>query len=83
MNPRLVSANAARFAVRARASIAAQPRSVTIPLDARLSNGVIEVTGSLPIVFNDYSIQKPTSLIVLSVADEGTMELQLFFTKST
>lgn len=48
----------------------------------RLSNGVIEVTGSLPIVFADYGIQKPTSFIVLSVADEGTMELQLFFTQS-
>jgi polyisoprenoid-binding protein YceI len=57
-------------------------RPVTIPLDARLSGGVVEVTGSLPIVFADYGIQKPTSFIVLSVADEGTMELQLFFTQT-
>lgn len=57
-------------------------RSVTIPLDARLSSGVIEVTGSLPIVFTDYGIQKPMSFMVLSVADQGTMELQLFFTQT-
>ena len=57
-------------------------RSVTIPLDARLSGGVITVTGSLPIVFSDYAIEKPTPFIVLSVADGGTMELQLLFTKS-
>ena len=37
------------------------------------------MTGSLPIVFSDFAIAKPTSFIVLSVADGGTMELQLFF----
>ena len=49
---------------------------------ARLSGGVIAVTGSLPIVFADYGIQKPSSFIVLSIADQGTMELQLMFTKA-
>ncbi len=57
-------------------------RTVTIPLDARLSGGVITVTGSLPIVFGDYGIAKPTSFIVLSVADGGTMKLQLLFTRT-
>lgn len=36
----------------------------------------------LVLLFVDYGTQKPTSFIVLSVADEGTMELQLFFTQS-
>ncbi len=30
--------------------------------------------------FTDYDIQKPTSFLVLSVADGGTMELRLHFT---
>src|SRR5205809_7700455 len=57
-------------------------RGVTIPLDARLAGGIVAITGSLPIVFTDYSIAKPTSFVVLSVADGGTMELQLLFTKT-
>jgi polyisoprenoid-binding protein YceI len=57
-------------------------KEVQIPLTARLTGSVVEVTGSLPIAFADYGIQKPNSFIVLSIADQGTMELQLFFTKS-
>ena len=59
-----------------------QTRTVTIPLKAELSGSVIEVTGSLQIVWTDYGITKPTSFIAVSVADQGTMELQLFFTKA-
>jgi polyisoprenoid-binding protein YceI len=55
---------------------------VEAPLKARLSGSVIQVSGSLPIVWTDYGIQKPSSFIVLSIADQGTMELQLLFTKS-
>jgi polyisoprenoid-binding protein YceI len=57
-------------------------KDVEIPLKARLSGSVIQVSGSLPIVFADYDIEKPNSFIVLSIADQGVMELQLFFTKS-
>jgi hypothetical protein len=39
------------------------------------------VTGSLPIVLADYGIPKPTSFAVLSIADQGTMEFQIFFSK--
>jgi polyisoprenoid-binding protein YceI len=56
-----------------------QTKNVQIPMQARLSEGVIEVTGSLEIAFADYGIQKPQALSVLSVADTGTMELHLFF----
>lgn len=59
-----------------------QTRDVELPLKARLQNGVIVAAGSLPIVFADYGIQKPTSFAVLSIADEGTMELQLFFSRA-
>lgn len=57
-----------------------QTRAVQIALGARLSGGVIAVTGSLPITFADYGITPPRSFIALSVADHGTMELQLLFT---
>ncbi len=55
---------------------------VQIPLTARLSGDVVTVVGSLPIVFADYGIPIPNSFLVLSIADQGTMELQLFFTRA-
>ena len=57
-----------------------QTRIVRIPLQVRLSGGVVAIAGSLPIIFSDYGITPPTSFIALSVADHGTMELQLMFT---
>jgi polyisoprenoid-binding protein YceI len=56
-------------------------KRVSIPVQAKLSNGVVTVVGSLPITFADYSITPPHSMLVLSVADNGTMELQLHFAK--
>ncbi len=57
-----------------------QTRTVQIALKTRLSGSIIEVVGSLPINFSDYGIEAPSSFAVLSVSDQGTMELQLFFT---
>lgn len=57
-------------------------RSVTVPLEARLSGGVITVAASIPIGLADYDIEKPSSFMVLSVADEATMELQRPFTRA-
>jgi polyisoprenoid-binding protein YceI len=57
-------------------------KAVVIPLDAKLVNGVVVVTGQLDITFADYSIRKPSSFKVLSIEDHGVMELQLFFTKT-
>ena len=54
-------------------------RDVTIPLDAKLVNNTIVVTGQLGITFADYQIEKPHSFKVLSIEDKGIMELQLFF----
>ena len=56
--------------------------SVQVALQAKLSGDTIIVTGSLPIVFADYDIAKPTSFNVLTIADEGIMELQLFFSRA-
>jgi polyisoprenoid-binding protein YceI len=57
-------------------------KSVQIPLKAKRAGGVIAVTGSLEITFADFGIAKPTSFLVLSVQDHGTLELQLFFTRA-
>lgn len=53
--------------------------SVTFPIEARLSGDVVTVTGSVDIVFVDYSIERPTSFFVLSIEDHGIMEFQLRF----
>jgi polyisoprenoid-binding protein YceI len=58
-----------------------QTRDVDIPLSAKRSGFVVVVTGSLPIVLADYGIPKPNSFGVLSIADQGTMEFQIFFSK--
>jgi polyisoprenoid-binding protein YceI len=54
---------------------------VQIPLEAQLVNDVIVVVGSFDIVFADYDVEAPSAAIVLSVEDQGTVELQLFFTR--
>jgi polyisoprenoid-binding protein YceI len=59
-----------------------QTQAVEVPMKARLSGDVITVSGSIPIVFADYGIQKPESFKVLSVDDHGVMEFQVFFSRS-
>ena len=56
--------------------------SVEIPLQARLEGDVIVVVGSLPIAFADYGMEPPRSMMVLSVEDNGVMELQLQLTRA-
>lgn len=55
---------------------------VTIPLEGQLIDaGSVVVIGSIPILFADYDIDPPSAAVVLSVEDNGIMELQLFFTR--
>jgi len=54
-------------------------KPVTLPIKARLAGDVVTVTGATEIVFADYGIEQPSSFIVLSIEDHGTMELQLHF----
>lgn len=56
-------------------------RTVTIPLQARVGGDVVTVTGSLEIAFADFEIDKPQAMILLSVQDAGTLELQLQLTR--
>lgn len=57
-------------------------REVTIPIEAELANGVLVLVGSLPIVFADYDIAQPRSPILVSIEDNGVMELQLFLIRA-
>lgn len=55
---------------------------VTIDLEAQLVEDKIVVVGSTPIRFAAYSIQQPTAIVVLSVANNGIMEFQLVFSRA-
>lgn len=58
-----------------------QTQEVEVPMKARLDGDVIVVSGSIPIRFADYGIEKPESFKVLSVEDHGIMEFQVFFSR--
>ena len=55
-------------------------RTVTVPMTARWNGEVIDLTGSLEVRLADYDIDPPAAQIV-TVADAGTMELQLTFAR--
>ena len=54
---------------------------VTIPIEAVLEDGVMVVVGSIPILFADYDIAQPQAPILVSIEDNGVMELQLFLVR--
>lgn len=56
-------------------------QQVTIPLEAQIVDANILVVGSLDIVFADYGVEAPSAPIVVSVEDQGTLELQLWLTR--
>ena len=57
-------------------------RAVAVLLDAQLVDGVVVVVGSLDIVFADYGVEVPSSPVVVSVEDHGTLELQLLLQRA-
>jgi polyisoprenoid-binding protein YceI len=55
---------------------------ITVQLEATLvGDDTIVVVGRIPIQFDDFDIEPPSAAIVLSIEDEGEIELQLFFTR--
>ena len=54
-------------------------KSVSIPLDAVWQGDVIGVVGSLTFPWEDFGMEQPSSMRVVSLADEVTMEFQVFF----
>lgn len=55
-------------------------KAVTIPVEARWNGTTIEVAGTTPIVLANFGISAPSTSVV-SVDDNGSMELKLTFTK--
>lgn len=56
-------------------------RDVQLPMTARLSGSTLTVKGALEIKLADFGIPKPSSFLVLSIADTGTIEVQLQMTR--
>jgi polyisoprenoid-binding protein YceI len=54
-------------------------RSISIPLQGQIWNGLVVVVGSIDIRFADFGIAQPSSKVVLSIEDHGVLELQLVF----
>ncbi len=54
---------------------------VEVELEAQLVDGGVLVAGSTDVVFSDYDVTTPSSPIVLSVEDNGTIEIQLWLTR--
>lgn len=57
-------------------------REVHVPVEARWTGDQIEVAARFDIALADYKIDPPTGFLVLSVADQGTIELHLLFAKA-
>ncbi|MCA9849853.1 MAG: YceI family protein, partial [Dehalococcoidia bacterium] len=55
---------------------------VELALQGQLVDGRVVVVGSTVIVLADYDIEQPSSIAVLSVSEEGTMEMQLVFVRA-
>ncbi|WP_370327951.1 YceI family protein [Euzebya sp.] len=53
---------------------------VEVAVEAQIADGNLLAVGRSPVVFADYGIQAPQAGPVISIADEGTIELQLWFT---
>lgn len=58
-------------------------KAVSIPAQARLVDGTIQVAGSISFALSDFDIVAPNvGGFILSIADEGALEFQVNFTNS-
>jgi polyisoprenoid-binding protein YceI len=57
-------------------------RAIEIPLQAQVAGESILIVGSANVVFADFEVDTPTAPMVLSVADQGTIELQLWLVRA-
>ncbi|MEA2000869.1 MAG: YceI family protein [Actinomycetota bacterium] len=55
--------------------------TVSIDFEGSLVEGTMVVVGSADVVLTDYAIEAPTGFSVVSIADTGTIELQLAFVR--
>ncbi|HSF85120.1 MAG TPA: YceI family protein [Acidimicrobiia bacterium] len=54
---------------------------VEIEIEAQREGDLIVVVGSTNVVFSDWNVEVPSAPIVVSVEDNGTVELQLWFSR--
>jgi len=54
---------------------------VQVPIQARLVGDTVVLVGSFDITFSDFGVSVPKAPVVLSVADHGTVEMQILLTK--
>ncbi len=57
-------------------------KRVEIPIEAKWTGQLIEIAATHEIVLADYNIEKPIVGRVRSIADSGTLEFHLLFTKA-
>ena len=55
---------------------------IEIPLEGQVSGDLVIVVGSVNITFADWDVAVPSSPAVVSVEDNGPLELQLIFARS-
>jgi polyisoprenoid-binding protein YceI len=68
---------AARVMLRGRLTLHGVTKSVTIPVDARLTGDIFDVVGSIRITLEDYGIPTPVIPGVVSTDDTGMLEFAL------
>jgi len=54
---------------------------ISIDIEAQLVGDAILITGTTDVVFSDYEVTAPTAPVVLSVEDNGIIELQLWMAR--
>lgn len=63
-------------------TVAGTTKAIEIPIKAQLVEDTIIMTGDTEITFSDFGVEVPSSPMVLSVDDVGTLELQLLLKRS-
>lgn len=61
-------------------TIAGVTKPVELTVEAKLQDGLIGLYAATELTFSDFDVDVPSSPVVLSVADEGTLEIQLVLT---
>jgi len=57
-------------------------RTIEIPLEAQVAGESILIVGSTEVVLADFQVDTPSAPMVLSVADQGTIEVQLWLKRA-
>jgi polyisoprenoid-binding protein YceI len=55
---------------------------IEIPLEAQVVGDLVVVVGSVDLSFDDWNVSVPSAPVVVSAADHGLLEMQLFFARA-